>query len=105
MTVERVKALLSSNIAMKYVLYYQSSPDVATLAPLHGAAHRASWKEYLSNGTLLMIGPFANPREGAMAVFTTREAAEEFAKGDPFVLNGVVTSWVVREWMEAVVPE
>lgn len=105
MTVERVKAFFSSNIAMKYVLYYQSSPDVATLAPLHGAAHRASWKEYLSNGTLLMIGPFANPREGAMAIFTTREAAEEFAKGDPFVLNGVVTSWVVREWMEAVVPE
>ncbi|MGA9944665.1 MAG: YciI family protein [Candidatus Cybelea sp.] len=105
MTVERVKAFLNLNIAMKYVLYYQSSPDVATLAPLHGAAHRASWKEYLSNGTLLMIGPFANPREGAMAIFTTREAAEEFAKGDPFVLNGVVTSWVVREWMEAVVPE
>ena len=36
-----------------------------------------------------------------MAVFTSREAAEEFAKGDPFVLNGVVRSWHVREWGEA----
>jgi uncharacterized protein len=69
---------------MKYVLFYQSSPDVATLAPLHGAAHRAWWKEYLSNGTLLMVGPFANPQEGAMGIFTTREAAEEFARNDPF---------------------
>jgi uncharacterized protein YciI len=90
---------------MKYVLYYQSSPDVAKLAPLHGEAHRARWREYLSNGTLLMIGPFANPHEGAMAIFTTHEAAESFAKGDPFVLNGVVANWVVREWMEALVPE
>ena len=90
---------------MKYVLYYQSSPDVATLAPLHGAAHRAWWKDYLSNGTLLMIGPFADPREGAMGIFTTREAAESFANGDPFVLNGVVVNWFVREWREAVVSE
>jgi uncharacterized protein YciI len=90
---------------MKYVLYYQSSPDVATLAPIHGAAHRARWQEYVSNGTLLMIGPFANPQEGAMGIFTTREAAESFAKGDPFVLNGVVSHWVVREWIEAIFPE
>ena len=48
-----------------------------------------------------MIGPFADPREGAMAIFTTREAAEEFAAEDPFVVNGVVASWRVREWNEA----
>lgn len=90
---------------MKYVLYYQSAPDVAEKAPAHGAAHRAHWKDFLANGTLLMIGPFANPREGAMGIFTTREAAESFANGDPFVLNGAVESWAVREWMEAIVPE
>ena len=34
-----------------------------------------------------MIGPFANAQEdGAMGIFTTREAAEEFVRGDPFVL-------------------
>ncbi len=32
-----------------------------------------------------MAGPLGNPPEGAMAVFTTREAAEEFIKGDPVV--------------------
>jgi hypothetical protein len=39
-----------------------------------------------------------------MAVFTSREAAEEFAGGDPFVLNGVVRSWQIREWNEAFLP-
>ncbi len=32
------------------------------------------------------------------------EAAEEFARNDPFVVNGVVRSWEVREWHEAVDP-
>jgi uncharacterized protein len=35
-----------------------------------------------------------------MSVFRSREAAERFAEGDPFVLNGVVRDWVVREWEE-----
>jgi uncharacterized protein YciI len=45
---------------MKYVLHYQSAPDVAQKAPAYGAAHRAYWEAFLSTGTLLMIGPFAD---------------------------------------------
>ena len=48
-----------------------------------------------------MTGPFADPQQqGSMAIFTTREAAEEFVAGDPFVLNGVVRAWELREWNE-----
>ena len=90
---------------MKYVLYYQSAPDVLEKVPIHGPAHRAYWREFLTDGSLLMIGPFANPKEGAMGIFTTREAAESFAENDPFVVNGVVTNWLVREWAECVIPE
>jgi uncharacterized protein len=39
-----------------------------------------------------------------MAVFTTREAAEEFAREDPFVVNGVVRDWQIREWNESFLP-
>jgi uncharacterized protein YciI len=35
-----------------------------------------------------------------MGVFTTREAAEAFVRDDPFVQNGVVGSWEIREWNE-----
>ena len=36
-----------------------------------------------------------------MAVFTTREAAEEFIQGDPFVINGLVSKWRLVEWNAA----
>jgi uncharacterized protein YciI len=87
---------------LKHVLFYESSSDVHTKAPQHFPAHRARWEEFRSRGTLLMVGPFANPEEGAMAIFTTAQAAQEFAEGDPFVLNGVVSKWYIREWNEAI---
>jgi hypothetical protein len=42
--------------------------------------------------------------EGSMAIFATREGAEEFVKEDPFVLGGVVQSWTLREWNEILAP-
>ena len=33
-----------------------------------------------------------------MGVLTSREAAEEYIKGDPFVLKGMVSNWSLREW-------
>jgi uncharacterized protein YciI len=47
-----------------------------------------------------MAGPFANPAEGAMGVFTSRQAAEEFIRDDPFVINGVVGKWRLLDWNE-----
>jgi uncharacterized protein YciI len=85
---------------MKYVLFYESAEDVATTAALHFPAHRARWAQFHAVGTLLLIGPFAD-RSGAMGVFTTRAAAEDFARDDPFVTHGVIRSWSIREWNEA----
>jgi hypothetical protein len=39
-----------------------------------------------------------------MSVFTTREAAEEFVAGDPFVRTGVVRDWSIRGWNEVLAP-
>jgi uncharacterized protein len=89
---------------MKYVLFYESADDVLTKAPVHIEAHSARGHDFHERGALLMYGPFGDPQsEGSMAVFTTREAAEEFANGDPFVANGVVRGWHIREWDEAFV--
>ena len=90
---------------MKYVLFYDSADDVASKAPAQFPAHKARLDEFHSRGTLLMVGTFGDPQaEGSMAVFTTREAAEDFAQGDPFVLNGVVRDWHIREWNEVLTP-
>ncbi len=86
---------------MKYVLLYESADDVQSKAPLHFAAHHARYAEFHRRGDLLMIGAFSRPQEeGSMAIFATLESAEEFARADPFVLNGVVRRWEVRAWNE-----
>ena len=90
---------------MKYVLFYEVGVDVMAKVREHNPAHRARWAQSHARGELLMIGPFTDLRDGAMAVFTTREAAEEFAGGDPFVVHGVVSKWRIAEWMEALVPD
>jgi uncharacterized protein len=88
-------------MATKYVLLYTSADDVLSKAPAHFPAHRARLDEFHGNGTLLAVGTFGDPqKEGSMAIFATREAAEEFARDDPFVVGGVVSAWEVREWNE-----
>lgn len=83
----------------------ESADNVLTKAPAHFPAHSARLDEFHARGTLLMVGTFGNPQEeGSMSIFTTREAAEEFVKGDPFVLNGVVRNWQIREWDEVLAP-
>jgi hypothetical protein len=88
---------------VKYVLFYESAGGSAELIQQHAAAHRARWAEFHEAGSLLLIGPFADG-SGAMGVFSSRAAAEEFAAGDPFVLHGIAASWHVKEWMEALTP-
>jgi uncharacterized protein len=92
-------------MSTKYVVFYESGDDVLEKAPLHMPEHSARGKDFHDRGLLLMYGPFANPlEEGSMAIFTSREAAEEFVRGDPFVVNGLVRGWHIREWDEAFVP-
>ena len=81
--------------AKRYVLFYDSGDR--SLAAEHFPAHRARYTEFMNRGELLALGPFTDAAN-SMAVFTTREAAEEFASGDPFVEHGVVSGWQVREW-------
>lgn len=91
---------------MKYVLLYESADDVRNRAPAHFTAHQARLQEFHGRGEILMVGTFGDPQEqGSMAIFPTREAAEAFAEGDPFVLEGVVRRWEIREWNEVLVPD
>ena len=86
---------------MKIVMFYELAADGMPKAMEHYAAHSARLDELHARGVLLMAGPLGNPPEGALAIFTTREAAEEFVAGDPFVTNGVVAKWRLVEWQEA----
>jgi uncharacterized protein len=88
---------------VKYaVVLYTSADDVLTKAPAHFPAHTARIDEFRERGEVVMIGTFGDPQaQGSMAIFTSREAAEAFVAGDPFVLNGVVRGYEIRDWNEA----
>lgn len=74
--------------------------------PANFEAHQALWGQFNAQGTLLMIGPFTDePSGGALAIFSTREAAEAFVAADPFVKHGLVAHWRIREWKEVLAPE
>ena len=80
---------------------YPSVAEAMADAPEAIAAHKKRSQEWHEQGTLVMAGAFRDNPEGhlnTMGVLTSREDAEAFAKGDPFVLNGKVTRWYIREW-------
>jgi uncharacterized protein YciI len=90
---------------MKYTLFYESTADFLAKVPAHVDAHRALWRTFHADGRLLMIGPFTDqPLGAALGVFSSRAAAEEFVRLDPFVANGVVARWTIREWNEVLMP-
>lgn len=90
--------------ATRYVLFYENGDNFPAGTREHFPAHQARYQEFMRRGVLLSLGPFTDAEGGATGFFTSREAAEEFAAEDPFVLNAVVGKWQVREWRE-VTPE
>jgi uncharacterized protein YciI len=58
--------------------------------------HKVVVDAFKARGEVIGIGPFADL--GNMGIFRTREAAEEFAKQDPFILEGLIKSFVIRDW-------
>lgn len=85
---------------MKYVMFYELADGAAALAQQHFPAHLARLTAFQQRGLLLMVGTFSDSPIGAMGIFTSREAVEEFMADDPFLRHGVVGSSRVREWDE-----
>jgi uncharacterized protein YciI len=89
---------------MKYLMFYEMAADGMSKAQANFTAHQARLREFHQKGTLLMAGPYGTPPRGALGIFTSRAAAEEFVAGDPFVINGVVGKHSIHEWSEALAP-
>lgn len=58
--------------------------------------HKVVVDAFKARGEVIGIGPFAD--RGNMGIFRTREAAEAFARQDPFILEGLVKSYLIRDW-------
>ena len=89
---------------MHYLLIYDVVEDyVERRAPLR-AEHIALARAAEARGELVLGGALANPPDGAVLLFRgdSSAAAERFATADPYVVNGLVTRWRVREWTTVV---
>jgi len=65
--------------------------------------HKAVVDKFMARGSVLGIGPFTDG--GNMAIFKTRADAEAFSKEDPFILEGVVKSFVIKDWADSLIAE
>ena len=85
---------------MHYLLFYEVGEDYVSRRGEFRSAHLAlAWKAS-DRGELVLGGALANPVDGAVLLFKSDspEVAEMFAKADPYVINGIVRRWYVREW-------
>ena len=85
---------------MYFLLFYDYIENVVDKRTPYREAHLALVNEYLEQGEIQLAGAFADPVDGAVLVFKTenKEHIEEFVRQAPYVQNGLVTKWRIREW-------
>lgn len=81
-----------------YILFYEYGENAFERRAPYREEHLGLARDSHARGDMVLAGAFNDPLDGAALVFRTREAAEAFAKVDPYVRSGLVTDWRVREW-------
>jgi uncharacterized protein YciI len=87
-----------------FLLFYEGAPDYLERRPQYRSAHLTYAWEAADRGELLIGGALADPVDGAVLLFVgdDKSVAEEFARADPYAVNGLVARWNVREWTSVV---
>jgi uncharacterized protein YciI len=83
-----------------YLLEYALIDDYVARRAAFREAHLALAREAHRSGNLILAGAMAEPTDRAVLVWRTddRSIIERFVDGDPYVHNGLVTSWTIRPW-------
>ena len=89
---------------MHYLLNYDAASDYLERRPRFRAEHLALARAAHARGELVLGGALANPVDGAVLLFQCDSTApiEAFVAADPYVKNGLVKSWRIREWTTVV---
>ena len=83
-----------------FLLFYDAAPDYSERREQFRSLHLSAAWAAAERGELVLGGALADPADGAVLLFQgdTPAVAETFARTDPYVVNGLVTAWRVREW-------
>ena len=87
-----------------FLLFYEAGPEHLERRPEFRAMHLEHAWEAQHRGELVIAGALADPVDGAVLMFAgdDKSIAEDFARADPYVVNGLVARWHVREWTTVV---
>lgn len=85
---------------MHHILFYDVADDYLERRAQFRDLHLKHARAAQERGELVLAGALADPVDGAVLVFRgeTSQAAEDFARADPYVINGLIRQWRVRKW-------
>lgn len=83
-----------------FALMYEVVDDFVARRAAFRDEHLRLAGESHTRGEIVLAGALADPADGALIIFRSanRSTAEEFARRDPYVANGLVKKWTVRPW-------
>jgi uncharacterized protein YciI len=83
-----------------FALFYDVVDDFLSRRTAFRQEHLRLAREAHRRGELVLGGALTEPADRALLVFRAadRSVAEQFARNDPYVTNGLVTRWEVRPW-------
>ena len=85
---------------MHYLLCYDLAADYLERRAEFRTEHlKLAW-DAQERGEIVVAGALSDPADMAVLMFQgdSPEAAERFAKADPYVTHGLVTGYRVRQW-------
>ncbi|WP_269520910.1 YciI-like protein [Alteromonas sp. BMJM2] len=85
---------------MFFLLTYTVIPGYLEARQQYRQQHIQLANEAAQRGELCLGGALSDPTDSAVLLFKggSDEVAKQFAKSDPYVVNGLVTNWTVRQW-------
>jgi uncharacterized protein len=84
---------------MHLVLEYALADDYLDRRAALRDQHLALLRTAHERGELLLAGALPDPYDRALLVWTApRETVERFVAQDPYVTQGLVTGWTIRDW-------
>lgn len=83
-----------------FLLHYDLTNDYLERRPGFRSEHLDLARAYAERAQLRYGGALANPADSALLIFEVPDESviRGFVEADPYVRNGLVKSWQIREW-------
>jgi uncharacterized protein len=90
-----------------FALFYDVVDNFPAMRSPFRADHLRLVQDAHDRGELLLAGALADPPDRALLIFRSQDGRvpEDFARRDPYVMNGLVSRWHVRRWTQVIATE